>query len=175
MYKCKNKNLSLAKSLGRLVSLTVTLIFFIVIFSICMISYHIQMKERRDNLQTVGSTISKLIERPISLGDFALVESYLTVNNLPSFVEHVSVKENNGQLIAGQNFLTHLKKSECNFSETFSIPIGNTSLLMSSSPMLTIKAQYCDIRDNAIKLGVGAIILAIILSIIISIVGQWAV
>lgn len=166
---------SLAGKLGRFVSLSVAITTLATLVAFCIVTYRIQIQERRNNLQSVAATVGKLIERPISLGDYALVEAYLSGQNLPIFIEAFAVKGADGSLFAGQDFSEAQGGKQCSVTETVTIPIGKTSAVLASAPVLTMRAGFCDIRSNAIGLGIGAVSLAAFLVLVISIISRLAV
>ncbi len=167
---------SISGKLSKFVSLTVVAVTLCILVAFCLFIYKVQVDERENNLQTVAATIAKLVERPITLGDYGLVETYLSKNNLPAFVESFSVKNPDGVLLAGQKFTSSNQK--CHLTQSVEIPIGKSSAVVTGetgAATFNMRGTFCDIRDNAITMGVGAIGIGIFLILLISFVSRIAV
>ena len=174
LHNGKNRCPSLAGSLGKLVSASVAITTLAALAAFCFVTYRVQIEERRNNLQAIAATVGKLIERPISLGDYGLVESYLSGKNLPNFVEAFAVTGSAGVLLAGQDFVK-AGGQHCSLTQTVTIPVGQSNAALADAPTLTMRAGFCDIRANAISFSVGAVGIAFFLVLIISVVSRFAV
>lgn len=150
---------SLAGKLSFFISSVVVSVVVAGLILFCALAYRIQIKERRDNLQAITATVAKLIARPVSLGDYALVEVYLSDKDMPAFIRALSVLSPDGALLAGHD-RTHGRAAAGELTETVTVPIAGAGSTEGGGPSLRVTASFHDIRAEAVAmagtaLGIG--------------------
>lgn len=162
---------SLAGKLGIFISTLVVSVVVAGLILFCALAYRIQIKERRDNLQAITATVAKLIARPVSLGDYALVEVYLSDKDMPPFIRALSVLSPDGEMLAGHDRAPG-RAVAGELTGTVTVPIAAAGSIEGGAPSLSVTASFQDIRAEAVAMAGTALGIGILLVLGIMVVSR---
>src|ERR1035437_7215566 len=92
---------TLYRKLALSMAVVVLILLLVSLGSIALVTYRTVLNEREQSIRSIGFSISKLVARPLSIGDFALTEQIIRANKIPAFIHEISVLDANNQTIAG--------------------------------------------------------------------------
>ena len=173
--KSDDRPSSLRRTLWLFVSSAVVLPLSLVLVVSCLQGYRNRLAERRRSMESIAGTIAKLLERPISLGDYALVEGYLSGDHIPEFITSASVAGADGVVLAGHQWPA--RSAQCRFTETLTTPIGSNIFVSATAgrPTLVMQAAFCDIRSTAAATTTATLFIGLALVFVILFVSRLAV
>ncbi len=158
---------SILRQLIFYITLTIATITLVVTLSFGIVRFNSEVAQRRTNMIVVFNTLSKLLERAIAQGDFALTEDYLNSPDLPNFISSIKVIAGSDRVVAQRN---NSLNDTCTSSEVLDVSLfqGESMPHIGVDPfLLRGKITFCDLKDSAFSLAFyllnGGILLNILL------------